>query len=133
MKPSIKKSGLLAAAAAQLLVYFKADGSFSDDINSGGPGGAKGFVIASCYAALFLNVSATISSFILIDNLGEIGFRASCKGTEWEKDIQQTERIEGTQENLLVRFGASKDWNLMLLHCKSSIASDWVLILSRRF
>ncbi|KAF8895827.1 hypothetical protein CPB84DRAFT_1781918 [Gymnopilus junonius] len=90
-------SGLLASVAAQLLVFFKASSSYAEGIPN--PGGAQGFLLASCYAALFLNISATISSFILIDNLGEIGFTMTT-----------------TQDDLLIMFGASKKWKWMLWH-----------------
>ena len=123
------QSGLLAAAAAQLLVFFKDDGSYNTDIASGGPAGAKGFVIASCYAALFLNISATIGSFVLIDNLGEIQFQAACKPEGFQEDIAQTDRLFAFQEDLLKRFGAPSAWTFMMMHCTfitiSRIVSGW--------
>ncbi|KAF4613012.1 hypothetical protein D9613_010977 [Agrocybe pediades] len=109
-------SGLLAGAAAQLIGFFKSDDNYNKDIHGGGPGGARGFVIASCYAALFLNIGATISSFVLIDNLGEVGFSASVKDDQFHTDVQQTGRMTVTQEKLLVRFGASEEWSWMLIH-----------------
>ncbi|KAF9556813.1 hypothetical protein CPC08DRAFT_669355 [Agrocybe pediades] len=96
-------SGLLAGAAAQLLGFFTS-------------GGAGGFVVASCYAALFLNIGATISSFVLIDNLGEVGFSASAKDDKFHGDKEQSGRVTATQEELLVQFGASEEWSWMLIH-----------------
>ncbi|PPQ86186.1 hypothetical protein CVT25_006929 [Psilocybe cyanescens] len=98
-------SGLLAAVAAQLLVFFKPDSSFDPNINT--QGGAKGFLLGACYAALFLNISATISSFILIDNLGEIGFRASCHAEKLEGLTRDVGQHVTNQDKLLVDFGAS--------------------------
>uniref|UniRef100_A0A8H7XSG0 Uncharacterized protein n=1 Tax=Psilocybe cubensis TaxID=181762 RepID=A0A8H7XSG0_PSICU len=107
-------SGLLAAAAAQLLVFFKTDSTFNPDINTSG--GWKGFILGMCYMALFLNISATISSFILIDNLGEIGFRASCNSDNLEGFGLGTGKLVTNQDNLLIKFGASPAWRMMLYH-----------------
>ncbi|KDR77007.1 hypothetical protein GALMADRAFT_155696 [Galerina marginata CBS 339.88] len=111
---NIIQSGLLAAVAAQLLVFFKTDSSYADDIPK--HGGAKGFLLASCYVALFLNISATISSFILIDNLGEIGYRASCNEEALKQKFGTTNTYTAGQEKLLAEFGASEEWEWMLFH-----------------
>jgi len=105
-------SGLLAAVAAQLLGFFKPDANYDGNIHLAG--GAKGFLLATCYAALFLNISATISSFILIDNLGEIGFRASCQHDL--ESLTNLSTITTTQDGLLMKFGASPEWKFMLYH-----------------
>ncbi|KAF8895828.1 hypothetical protein CPB84DRAFT_1682145, partial [Gymnopilus junonius] len=107
-------SGLLASVASQLLVFFKTSSSYASNIPD--PLGAQGFLIASCYAALFLNISATISSFILIDNLGELGFHASCKDPTFYTDLETAGTMSVTQDKLLIKFGASKMWKLMLWH-----------------
>ncbi|KDR77008.1 hypothetical protein GALMADRAFT_139036 [Galerina marginata CBS 339.88] len=107
-------SGLLAAVAAQLLVFFKDNSNYSGDITQ--QEGAIRFLLASCYAALFLSISATISSFIPIDVLGEIGFRASCQAKELGEIFDNAGTYTTRQDDLLVAFGASQQWNLMLFH-----------------
>jgi Na+/melibiose symporter-like transporter len=59
-----------------LLGFFKTESNFV------GPPfysqhGARDFLLASCYMALFLNINATLGSFILTCTLGEVGFQAS--------------------------------------------------------
>ncbi|KAJ3504331.1 hypothetical protein NLJ89_g7988 [Agrocybe chaxingu] len=103
-------SGLLAAVAAQLLGFFKDDENLS-------PSGGAGFVIASCYAALFLNIAATIGSFVLIDNLGEVGYRAAKRDSKDE--LLQVDTIGDytpAVSKMLVDFGANGMWNGMLYH-----------------
>jgi len=103
-------SGLLASVAAQLLGFFKADDNFGPRFHS--KQGARDFLVASCYMALFLNISATIGSFILIDILGEIGFKASKRTTE----LDQLGNIHTTQDGLLLKYGASPWWRIILWH-----------------
>lgn len=106
------KSGLLAAVAAQLLSFFKSSDNFKRYHASQG---IQNFIVAACYAALFLNIGATITSFILIDNLGEIGYQAACKqsGT-----VQNAGLLTAHQDRLLVIYGASPMWKLMLFYCE---------------
>lgn len=66
--------------------------------------------------ALVLNISATISSFILIDILGEIGFKASRN----EEELKKLGTCHTTQDGLLLKFGASPWWRIILWHCKSN-------------
>jgi len=104
----------LASVAAQLLGFFKADDNFGPRFHS--KQGARDFLVASCYMALFLNISATIGSFVLIDALGEIGFRAS-KNSKL-KDLEKAGTIETTQDRLLEKYGASSWWQIILWHCQ---------------
>jgi hypothetical protein len=68
-------------------------------------------VLVLCYAALVLNISATIGTFVLIDTLSDIAFKASKK-----------EFLMGTtnmnQEEILQYWGAGRQWNWMRLHCE---------------
>ncbi|KAF8964804.1 hypothetical protein BDZ97DRAFT_865155 [Flammula alnicola] len=100
-------SGLLAAVAAQLLVFFKAPSSYSHASQT-----EIDIIVAFCYAGLFLNIGATISSFVLIDELGELGFQASRRADS----LKQIGEISVTQENLLLKFGASRSWKSKLYH-----------------
>ncbi|KIM42571.1 hypothetical protein M413DRAFT_444283 [Hebeloma cylindrosporum] len=98
-------SGLLAGVGAQLLGSFQA---------ANGPAGAKEFLVATCYASIFLNIAATICSFVVIDHLGEIGFEAAAI-RDPEED-RKMGRILTSQERLLMSFGASSQWKAMLYH-----------------
>lgn len=75
-----------------------------------------------CYAALILNIGSTISSFVLIDNLGEMGFRASCRADELD---EYNEMGLGTfltnKDDLLIKFGASPAWKWMVYHCSLNL------------
>lgn len=67
------------------------------------------------YSALVLNISASLSSFILIDKLGDLPFQAS------QKPLSRLPRmgpIEGTQEQLLLRYGVDRLWTVVVYHCK---------------
>ena len=99
--------------SAQLLSFFKSDDSFGTRHSQQG---ARDFLVAACYLALFLNISATISSFILIDILGEIGFKASTN----EDALRKLGNCRTTQDKLLLKFGASPWWRIILWHCKSN-------------
>jgi len=56
----------LAGVGAQLLGTFQ---------NVDGDGGAKEFLIATCYASIFLNIGASVSSLVALDYLGELASR----------------------------------------------------------
>jgi len=103
----ILQSGLLAGVGAQLLGTFQ---------NASGHAGAKEFLVATCYSSIFLNIAATICSFVVIDHLGEIGFAAAA--IRDPEDDRQMGKIRTSQEKLLVKFGASNQWNAMLYHCR---------------
>ncbi|KAF9530497.1 hypothetical protein CPB83DRAFT_850425 [Crepidotus variabilis] len=102
-------SGLLAGVASQLL------GTFTDaDIS---PSGAKGIIVATCYAAIFLNINATIGSFVLIDRLGELGFEAARLDMLGRLDQLELVGHNHSQVNqLLKEFGAGRMWKYMLIH-----------------
>ncbi|KIM38849.1 hypothetical protein M413DRAFT_29790 [Hebeloma cylindrosporum] len=98
-------SGLLAGVGAQLLSTFQ-------DVT--GHAGAKEFLLATCYASIFLNIAATICSFVLIDHLGEIGFEAaSIRDPEADRKMG---KLRTSQERLLMKFGASNQWKAILYH-----------------
>jgi len=95
-----------------LLGFFKTDSNFSQRHSQQG---ARDFLVAACYIALLLNISATINSFILIDILGEIGFKAS-----GDSKLGQVGKYHTTQDGLLLTFGASSWWKGILWYCKSN-------------
>jgi hypothetical protein len=93
-------SGLLAASAAQLLSLFK-----------GNPP-ASNLVIGLCYAAIFLNISATIGSFVITDSLGDVAYRSSRRSQQ----LASISNFDGTQSRLLTTFGVGSCWDVMLWH-----------------
>ncbi|KJA25338.1 hypothetical protein HYPSUDRAFT_64915 [Hypholoma sublateritium FD-334 SS-4] len=99
-------SGLLAGGAAQLLSTFKGD----MDLMNREPRD-RNLVLVLCYAALFLNISATISSFILTDNLGELEYNTA-KG----RGGVNTTQMLGGEATILKAHGASPSWEFMLYH-----------------
>lgn len=109
----ILQSGLLAGVGAQLLTTFQGLG---DPPAEPVPAGAKEFLLATCYASIFLNIAATICSFVLIDHLGEIGFEAAA--IRDPEDDRQMGKIRTSQDKLLMKFGASNQWKAMLYHCR---------------
>jgi len=91
---------------------------FKDD-DKIGPSGAKSFLVATCYFALFLNINATIGSFVLVDNLGEVGVEAAKRETQQLlMHIARTPRYTGSVTKLLEDYGASRWWPWMLVHCE---------------
>jgi len=99
-------SGLLAGVGSQLL------GTFLNLKSE--PRGATEFLLATCYASIFLNIAATICSFVLIDHLGDIGLEASSiRDPEEDRKIGT---LSTSQEKLLMKWGASSQWGWMLYH-----------------
>jgi hypothetical protein len=96
----------LAAVGAQLLGTFQ---------NVNGDAGLKEFLIMACYVSIFLNIGATVSSFVVIDHIGEMVFQASA--IRDSEDDRQMGKIRTSQEKMLMNFGASNQWNWMLYYC----------------
>ncbi|TFK37684.1 hypothetical protein BDQ12DRAFT_750514, partial [Crucibulum laeve] len=106
-------SALLTAAAAQLLSFFKSASSFDEGRNN--PNAARTFLLIICYSSLFFNVSASISSFILIDKLGELPFRASQRGQQ-TLPPPQTAMSSTDPDYLLKRYGIGRWWSFLIWH-----------------
>ena len=79
----------------------------------------RNLVLVLCYGALFLNISATISSFILTDNLGELEYNVA----KQKLDMPHS-HILGREATILKQYGASASWNLMLYHCMSHVGAQ---------
>lgn len=84
-----------------------------------GPKGGQTVLLISCYMAIFFNIYATISSFILIDKLGEIGFKSSSNTPNYdpEKNVLVS-KVKRTQEALMEEYNASSMWKPMLWYCE---------------
>lgn len=95
------QSGSLALLAPILLIFFKDN-----------QGGAVALEIFG-YAALFLNVSACMSGFILIDRLGNMPWDACQK-----EELLSVGKMITTQQQLLRRFGVGALWPWVAGHCE---------------
>ncbi|KAF5336147.1 hypothetical protein D9611_006194 [Ephemerocybe angulata] len=78
------------------------------------------FLALASYGALFFNLSASISGFILIDRLGSIPYRAAQQPREL---LPVSGVIDADSEQLLRRYGVGKLWGALVLHCEWFIAS----------
>ncbi|KAF7982733.1 hypothetical protein HWV62_26604 [Athelia sp. TMB] len=101
------KNGLFAVVAAILLMGVKAS-SFPDDTNPR----ALTFLTLLSYASLVFTMSATVTSLILADRLGEIPIRAS-----QQADLAKEGSVRATPTFLIKRYGAGSAWGLGVWHC----------------
>ncbi|PPQ88719.1 hypothetical protein CVT25_009483 [Psilocybe cyanescens] len=92
-------SGSLAILAAILLIVFKNN-----------QGGSLALEILG-YAALFLNISACTSGFILIDRLGNMSWDAS-----QDEALLLVGKAITTQQNLLRLYGVGTLWFWVMWH-----------------
>lgn len=105
------QSGFLAIVSAQLLATIKTisfDNSHSNSVK---------FLLLLSYSGLALSCSATISSLILVDKLGELPIRASRM-----RELDNVESIDGETISILRRYGAGESWELVMWHCEPSAA-----------
>lgn len=104
------QSGLLAAVAAQLLSYFRDPGTYDRRLDSQN---ARDVVVALCYGALFFNVGATISAFIIIDKLGSLTLVYA------RRDPINIGTFAASETAILEHYGAGNKWKYILWHCES--------------
>lgn len=102
-------SGLLASTASGLYSFFKDESKFRARTN---PDGTRTFVLILCYSSLLFSIGAVITSFILIDKLGELPFYASAK-----KDLPAAGSLSCSSNDILVRYGVGNRWETMVWHC----------------
>jgi len=100
-------SGLLAGVAAQLLSFFRNEDTYRRRPTSQG---AKDTILGLCYAALLLNIAATISAFMVIDKMGSLTLNGA------RMHPPQIGRYYGTHIGLLVKFGGSSNWRYVIWH-----------------
>src|SRR5258706_5196165 len=112
---SKRQSGLLAAVTAQLIVFFKANGTFD---NKDDP--RKEPILTLTYVALVLSIGATISSLILTDEFADIPIRAarSPYGLESSK-TKGNPVFVGHDWRLLRVFGLRRSARFIIGHCES--------------
>jgi hypothetical protein len=78
--------------------------------------GARTFLLLLSYSAVVLNSSATITSLILTDKIGELPVRASMKSPNFPDP--GTDTIETTSTSLLRRYGIGALWSCAIWHCE---------------
>jgi len=105
-------SGLLAGVTAQLLVFFKTNGTFvSADDPTQEP------VLTLTYIALILSIGATISSLILTDELSDVPVRAARSRSALESsETQKKVTFLGHDWGLLRFFGLRRSTRFVTVH-----------------
>ena len=106
----LKQSTLFAGISAQLLVFFK---SLPTDRIPSRTG--QNAILWLCYASLFFNAGATLSSLFLIDVVGELPFRSSNKPHLVDENRSVTIKVES---KLLKRYGVGRSWVWLRWHCE---------------
>ena len=81
-----------------------------------GDGGAKEFLIATCYASIFLNIGASVSSLVALDYLGGMGLQAAALRDP--EDDRKMGKIRISPVKLLMKFGAGFRLKAILYHCQ---------------
>ncbi|KAF6752974.1 hypothetical protein DFP72DRAFT_1069759 [Ephemerocybe angulata] len=107
------QSAAVVGVAAQLFSYFKTKDAYPNDLE-----GTRLAVVTFCYLAMFFNIGATISGFILIDGLGEIQFHASTAVRKGEASsiLPSAGPLEGSPLELLRRFDGGSYWTRLVYH-----------------
>ncbi|QRV85688.1 hypothetical protein RhiJN_13706 [Ceratobasidium sp. AG-Ba] len=103
-------SALFAVIESVLLFFFSSIGP--DKLDSQSAGAQALFVFT--YLAFFFSISATFSSLLLTDELGEIHVRASQRASTLIP-LEAMDIHENTGE-LLKRYGARKTWKPVMWH-----------------
>jgi len=99
-------NGHFAVVAAILLVGVKAT-TFPENTNHK----ALTFLTLLSYASLTFCISATVTSLILADRLGEIPIRASA-----QSELAKEGSVQASPSYLLKRYGAGSAWGLGVWH-----------------
>jgi len=82
-------------------------------------------MVTICYISIFLNINATFGSFLLLHDLGEVGYEAAKLSTTGR--LEQLEVFgpdHGGINHSLKDFGSNRLWNLMVFHCKLVFANS---------
>ncbi|KAF8999762.1 hypothetical protein BDQ17DRAFT_1360324 [Cyathus striatus] len=105
-------SASLTVTGAILLAFFKQSGVFST--NTDNPQESRTFLLVICYVALFFNISASISAFILTDKLGELPLTAARKRDSALPPSAAS--ITADSNRLLKSYGIGRTWILVQWH-----------------
>ncbi len=107
----IGQTSLLAAVAAGLLSVINDIVSDADFKQTANPHALTALQVMS-FGAIIMNASATITSLLLIDELGDLPDIASA-----DPDKAQEGSIEESRD-LLVYYGMKKTWTWTRWHCQ---------------
>ena len=103
----------------QLLVFIK--NAVRNDIGEMTSSGQA--LLALTYLALFLSISAAMSSLVLTDELGSVHLRAARAVALEGNTVSQGSYDEAAGE-LLTRFnGGRGSWRWVMWHCKSDMCA----------
>ncbi|KZP34024.1 hypothetical protein FIBSPDRAFT_924352 [Athelia psychrophila] len=117
---SASVNGLFAVVSALLLIGVKLS-TYPEDTNPK----AKTFLTLLSYSSLVFSISATVTSLILADRLGEIPIRASTKS-----ELAQDGSVQATPTYLLKRYGAGSAWTFGVWHwIFSMLAGIWCIFI----
>ncbi|KAF6749600.1 hypothetical protein DFP72DRAFT_913037 [Ephemerocybe angulata] len=121
-------SGLLSVVSVLLFMVVHS-ASVGSTIQVDGELGSSTYLALSvfAYAALVLNIGASLSSFILIDELGELPFRAAQQRSSL---LPSRGPIEGSPAQLLRRYGADRLWTFIAYHWMVSAALGLISLLA---
>lgn len=103
-----RQNGLFSVVATLLLIGVKAT-NFPENTNPK----ADTFLTLLSYASPVFCISATVTSLILADRLGEIPIRAST-----QSELAKEGSVQATPTYLLKRYGAGSAWTMGVWHCK---------------
>ncbi|TEB24434.1 hypothetical protein FA13DRAFT_1797294 [Coprinellus micaceus] len=105
-------SGLLAGVASQLYGFFKSPDSYSEATGQT----SKDAIVALCYLAMFLNIGATLSGFMIIDALGEVQYRAATRPMGQDHDdVSNGDTRSSEKEIPQLLESYSRGWNVNML------------------
>ncbi|KAG8719771.1 hypothetical protein FRC09_010639 [Ceratobasidium sp. 395] len=104
-------SALFAVIESVLLLFFS--NLDPEKFNRDSAGGQA--LLVFTYLAFFFSISATFSSLLLTDELGEIHVRASQRASVL--DPLDTMVIHEDTGDLLKRYGARRTWKPVMWHC----------------
>ncbi|KAG8985972.1 hypothetical protein FRB94_003223 [Tulasnella sp. JGI-2019a] len=115
--PASVKSVLLCGAEAQLIATIKGNGQPDKSV------GAYRFLLLLSYAAFIFNASATLTSLLMIDRLGDIPKRARLRYRNHPPPLVR-------MDHLLEDYGVGGAWTWMKNHCLCSlVAGGWCMAL----
>ena len=121
----LEQSTLFAGISAQLLVFFK-----SLDVDHIPSHTGQNIILWLCYASLFFNTGATLTSLFLIDVVGELPFRSSHQTHLVDENLNV---VIHDEHKLLKRYGARRSWGWLRRHCelpKITISRNFTELLS---
>lgn len=103
-----------------MLSVINGDDSSRAKASGGQKGALVNFLYISSYSSIIFNISAALTSLILIDRLSALPWHAA------RKENYNLMEVSSKMPNLalLQRFGLKASWRLIVLHCKNRNPGD---------